>query len=491
MTVSATPEDPDARALLRILCWFSSSPIPTGLVSAAGDQRQSDSLVAAGALVPLPDGGFVLTPHARDLARQEFGQQGRLEAADALARFLGEPQSPGQIGRCLALIPHLTEWVKITASQGDTAGVGRLLNTVTLIALENSTGATAIPLAERLVRSATLHTGPRSANTLSARSNLAAAYAQAGEYSRSVKLLEQVVAHKSEEFGPGDEETWGTLLNLGYSCWKAGDHTRAIEIAEQIIDHRSKTLGPDDSATLMARHNLAVILSDTGQQAKARELWEELERRCAAALPPDDETAVAVRLFQRRSRRGASTSPADETDARHRLAEAEDHLSLLTHGGSPDLTSERASAMVDQATALRDLDRLDEAERTFREVIDGGGRALGTGHPQVVRALIRLGYLHTLRRPPRHEEAMTAMRQALARADASLGRTHKETAIAAVVLLTSLLAQGQDIEHAELLEDRLSDVIQALGFQHPLVRALAAHRARLRMLRPDAGKDEP
>ncbi|GGJ28185.1 tetratricopeptide repeat protein [Streptomyces brasiliensis] len=205
-----------------------------------------------------------------------------------------------------------------------------------------------------------------------------------------------------------------------------------------------------------------------------------------AVLGAGDSDTLAIRAALYQASQSLEeqhiSEEAAQRDRAEDLAEIEQRVAHLS--ADPEQISLPAvAALVERATALRDTGRLDEAEAAFTEAIDKGRRALGDGHPVVVSARYRLIHIHRLR--GHTDVALAAARAALAEADRGLGRTHYETLITAAGVITLLLEAQQVEEHEELLEDRLADIIEGLGFSHPLVRALAAHRASLTLGQPD------
>ncbi|MEN3541135.1 tetratricopeptide repeat protein [Microbispora sp. ZYX-F-249] len=152
------------------------------------------------------------------------------------------------------------------------------------------------------------------------------------------------------------------------------------------------------------------------------------------------------------------------------LAEVEARIALLER--SQD-TQALFAARVEHATMLRDHDRLDEAVAAFTEVMETGAAVLGRGHPIMVSAGYRLAYVH--QKAGRLGLALATARESLAQADRSLGRAHEVTLLTAASLLSLLLADDRLEEHHALLEDRLADIIEGLGFANPLVRELAVN----------------
>ncbi|MFJ4526256.1 tetratricopeptide repeat protein [Streptomyces sp. NPDC088810] len=473
-----------ATVLLTTAAWLGPDPLPPGLPQASADTMEE--LAGQGMLVRHQDGGHSLPEEARRKVRATYGTRGRDEAILALGDFLGQPGSPSETARCLFMLPHLMYWTEQTRPEDDFPAGAMIVNRTVVLLLENDMGAKAVPLAQRFVRTCEAQIGRDAPATLTARSNLAAAHDQAGESLRGARLLEKVVEARIAALGADHPSVWDGYNNLSGSYLRAGEYERAQQIVERLIEHRTETLGPRDRATLMARNNLAVIWERAGRTAEAVALWQEIFPMFEAALGAGDSDTLAIgaALYQARQslQEQHVSKEAAQRDRAEDLAEIEQRVAHLS--ADPEQISLPAvAALVELATALRDTGRLDEAEAAFTEAIDKGRGALGDGHPVVVSARYRLVHIYRLR--GHTDVALAAARAALAEAERSLGRTHYETLITAANVICLVLEGQQMEEHEELLEDRLADIIEGLGFTHPLVRALAAYRASLTLRQPD------
>ncbi|MEV0992199.1 tetratricopeptide repeat protein [Streptomyces sp. NPDC049949] len=469
-----------ACGLLVVASWFDGDPVPLDLLAGpAGppDPAELSSLAAAGLLESRPDGRLTLPEATRREIHTALGGEGRDLALGILRSHLGEPGSPGETARCLHLLPHLTRWTALTRPEDDTPDGATFLGRAVVLLLNNQMGSAALPLAERVARTAEMHMGPASPKTLSVRANLASVYDQAGEHRRGARLLEKVIAARTAQLGPDHPDVWEAWNNLGGIRLTLGEHEEATRIVEGVVAHRTKVLGPAHRLTLMARNNLAVIARRAGRRDEAVALWEAVLPEFEAALGQDDTDAIVVRAALLRARRDH-----DDTDRTADLTEVEERIARFA-ASSHEPTQEAVAAHVERATALRDQGRHDEAVTAFREAIERGRAALGPGHPLMVSAGYRMAY--ALYAGGDADAALVAAEDALAEADRSLGRTHHETLMTAVNVLTLLLQQDRLSDHQALLETRLADIIEGLGFGHPLVRALAAHRASLALNRPD------
>ncbi len=122
--------------------------------------------------------------------------------------------------------------------------------------------AQAIVIGERVVAASERVLGPDHLQTLSSRSNLAAAYQVAGRLDEAIPLNEQVLAARERVLGLDHPETLKSRNNLGSAYRAAGRLDEAISLHEQVLAARERVLGPDHPDTLVSRNNLATAYRD-------------------------------------------------------------------------------------------------------------------------------------------------------------------------------------------------------------------------------------
>ncbi|MFG3202755.1 tetratricopeptide repeat protein [Streptomyces sp. NPDC048192] len=479
-----------ARELLARAAWLAAEPVPRDLAEAlhprAGD-GPVDELARAGLVSPGPDGGFVLPAEAADSARSAFGERGRDESVLALSHYLGDEGSPGEVARCLTLLPHLVRWVGLTRPEDDFAAGAMLMNRVVVLLLHQQMGASALPVAERVVRACEIHVGPDDVRTWRTRSALASVLDQGGHVRRAARQAEKVIAGVSALYGEDQPDVWTTRNNLGAMYMRLGEYDRAARVVRQLVEHHTAVAGPRDRMTLMARHNLAVVLRKAGRLAEALEIWAACVPEFETALGATDPDTVDVR----RSYASALEEQAGPDTSDMSPEEAEHTLERLS--GEPGrLTQRHLAALIHRATQLRNQGRLDEAESDFRRAIDLGSREVGRGHPLVVSAHYRLALLHHLR--GQDDLALEIAERSLLVSERSLGRTHDETLMTVVFVLSMLARQKRLDELQQRIEDWLADIIGGWGFGHPLVRELARNRSGLALYGVEwvgAGRSRP
>ncbi|MFD3679877.1 tetratricopeptide repeat protein [Streptomyces sp. NPDC058613] len=138
--------------------------------------------------------------------------------------------------------------------------------------------------------------GPDHPYTVTARSNLATSYWQAGRTAEAIVLLKQVVADRERLLGPDHPNTVTARANLAASYWQAGRTAEAIGIEGQVVADYERLLGPDHPYTVTARSNLATSYWQAGRTAEAIVLLEQVvadRERLLGSDHPDTVTARA------------------------------------------------------------------------------------------------------------------------------------------------------------------------------------------------------
>lgn len=464
-----------ARELLARAAWLAAEHVPEELAAAllplaAGGAI--DELVHAGVVSRHPDGGFVPDSRTGESARSAFGERGRDAAVLALRRYLDDEGSPGEVARCLSLLPHLTRWVELTCPEDDFVAASMLMNRVVVLLLHQEMGASALPLAERVVRTCEIHIGDEDVRTWRTRSVLASVLDQSGHLRRAARHAEKVIAGVSARYGEDHPEVWTTRQNLGAMYMRLGEFDRAISVVRQLIEHHTVVSGPGDRMTLLARHNLAVVLQRAGRLAEAVETWEACVPELEASLGVADPDTMDVR----QSLAAALEEQTGLDASGMNLEETERTMERLS--SKPGRITQRYLAvLVHRATLLRDQGCLDESESDFSKVIDLGSKEIGSGHPIVVSAHYRLGLVHHLR--GQDDLALAVAERGLRESERSLGRTHDETLTTVIFILGMLAQQKRMAELQQMIEEWLADVIVGWGFAHPVVRELARNRSGL------------
>ena len=155
--------------------------------------------------------------------------------------------------------------------------------------------AEAIPLFEATLKRREAKLGPDHPNTLTSRSDLAAAYVGAGRIAEAIPLLEATLRLREAKLGPDHPDTLKSLNNLALAYWHAGQASEAIALNEVTLRLRKAKLGADHPLTLMSRNNLAIAYAVAGRLPEAIALFEETLRLQEAKLGPDHPDTLKSR----------------------------------------------------------------------------------------------------------------------------------------------------------------------------------------------------
>jgi len=240
----------------------------------------------------------------------------------------------------------------------------------------------AVAIAEPLLADAAAAYGPSHPATLSARTNLGAAYRAAGRVDDAITQYERVLADHERLSGRDHPETLTCRNNLGVAYRQAGRADQAIAMLERTVTERERVLGFDDRLTLQSSNNLA------NAYMSARRYREGL--------------AQHARTLASRDRVFGSDHP-DTLSSRVNLAAAiletgrpDEALPLLEHV-VPDCERKLGDEHPDTLTARGHLanchyaaGRLTESLAHYQKAVTGFERQLGPAHPLTVAARANL-----------------------------------------------------------------------------------------------------
>ncbi|MFE9531211.1 tetratricopeptide repeat protein [Streptomyces sp. NPDC006631] len=129
----------------------------------------------------------------------------------------------------------------------------------------------AIPIKERAVVDLERLLGNDHPNTLIARSNLATSYQEAGRNDEAIPILERVLAEHERLLGNDHPNTLIARSNLATSYQEAGRSNEAIPLLEQVLADLERLMGDNHPRTLIARSNLAHCYQEAGRSNTAIE----------------------------------------------------------------------------------------------------------------------------------------------------------------------------------------------------------------------------
>jgi eukaryotic-like serine/threonine-protein kinase len=199
--------------------------------------------------------------------------------AEAVSTFLVDAfrsPDPRQNGREVKVI-DLLDKARAQLEQGfggSQASKGALLDALgqTYKGLGLYDTAATVHARARAVREAAL--GMDHPDTLTSRSNLAAAYRDAGRVAEAIALDEVTLRLRAAKLGPDHIDTLRSQHNLALKYADVGKLTESIALFEATLKLCDAKLPPDDSLTFMCRHNLANVYKSAGRLAEAIALHE-------------------------------------------------------------------------------------------------------------------------------------------------------------------------------------------------------------------------
>ena len=101
--------------------------------------------------------------------------------------------------------------------------------------------------------------GPDHRDTLTARSNLAAAYQVARRLNEAIPAYERAVTDSERMLGAGDMETITTRCNLATALYEAGRMNDMVRVLRRALADCEQFLGPGHEMTVMVAENLESV----------------------------------------------------------------------------------------------------------------------------------------------------------------------------------------------------------------------------------------
>ena len=275
--------------------------------------------------------------------------------------------------------------------------------------------------------------GPDQPDTLASRSNLAAAYQEAGRPADAIPLFEQTLADKQRVLGLDHPDTLVSWNNLAEAYRRAGRAAEAIPLFEQTLADRERMLGPDHPDALQSRNNLALAYQETGRAAEAIPLHEQTLADKQRVLGPD-------------------------------------HPSTLTSRNN-------------LANIYQDAGRAAEAIPLFEQALADRERVLGPDHPHTLVSRNNLATAYQETGQP--AEAIPLHEQTLADRERVLGSDHPDTLISRSNLAAAYMEAGYVAEAIPLFEQALAALERVFGPDHPYTMR---SRNNLALAYRDAGR---
>jgi serine/threonine-protein kinase len=308
-------------------------------------------------------------------------------------------------------------------------------------------------LRRRLALHRTLEIGTHT-NVPAAENDLAAVLRNLGQLDEAESLHRDALARRRAD-GPRSLPVAESLNNLAGIALDRGRPAEAVELLTESLEIRRAILGPAHALAAQTLSNLAGACYHTGDHAQGRRRFEEAEAELRALGRPGEQDLAYVLS----SLSGIDMAEGDLGSAEARLGEALEIRSARLPAGHPALirSLERRAELLDQ------LERFDESDAAWEDVLCARRETLGPEHPELARTLrkhavflVRVNRLEQAR--DEFAESIAIGRAAGIPNPAELGRA--EVGLGRVLGLLDRRAEGLD--HARVGMELLRGAADAL-----------------------------
>ena len=339
--------DAPARALLRMLCWLASEPVPRALLESETAQQQlrasvatirdtgelanadpdkadmEDSLAALAGLsfIKWESGNDAFRIHrlVQEVARERLPADQRepwLRAALAVVDdYLPGDPPPNDVrswSRWEPMRPHVAALVAAADAAGIYEPTSRLMNELGLLLATQCIWAEAESLYRRALAIDEQSYGPQHPEVATRLNNLAALLQATNRLAEAEPLMRRVLAIDEQSFGPEHPAVAIRLYNLAALLQDTNRLTEAEPLMCRVVDIFEKSLGTGHPKVATALNNLALLLQATNRLAEAEPLMRRVLAIDEQSFGPEHPN-VATEL----------NNLARLLQATHRLAEAE------------------------------------------------------------------------------------------------------------------------------------------------------------------------
>ncbi|MFD8309453.1 tetratricopeptide repeat protein, partial [Streptomyces sp. NPDC059690] len=281
--------DPLAVELLHTAAWLAPDDIPYSLLTSPGTDPD-DVAEAAGTLAAysmVTDTGTTLnvhrlvqtvlrTPQNTDGTQPALHLQGRDRAEQAVLHSL--TPLPGQDAptedQWDTLTPHLVTLAATTPPEQHDTPLANAYESAAQRLHRQGHSTRTVPLYEAILAHRRRTLGGTHPDTLTSRSDLAAALELAGDLGRAIPLHEATLAERERVLGDTHPDTLDSRNNLAIAYLAAGNLERAIPLYEATLTQHEQILGDTHPDTLDSRNNLASAYVTAGNLEQAIPLHE-------------------------------------------------------------------------------------------------------------------------------------------------------------------------------------------------------------------------
>ncbi|MEO3859689.1 FxSxx-COOH system tetratricopeptide repeat protein [Acrocarpospora sp. B8E8] len=495
LTLDQLAATPLAGQVLRVLAWFAPQDIPRAVLNdlaPAPDLQRALGDLAAYNMLTLADAGISVhrlvqavarTPGPADPHRQPADiDAARDQATALLAQALPDDgQDPAGWPQWRGLLDHLTALADHTSPSTDTINSAYLLSALGRFLYAQGSAAAAISHQQRAHMAYHRHLDADHPNTLSSRSNLAAAYRAAGDLGRAIPLFEQTLADCERVLGGDHPDTLASRNNLAGAYESAGDLGRAIPLFEQTLADCERVLDGHHPQTLTSRNNLAGAYESAGDLGRAIPLYEQTLAQRERLLGDDHPDTLTSRNNLAYAYRAAGDLGGAIPLYQQTLAERERVLGA----DHPDTLSSRNNL----ASAYESAGDLGRAIPLYQATLVEQERILGGDHPHTLTSRNNLAAAYESAGDLRR--AIPLYEQTLAQRERLLGEDHPDTLTSRNNLAAAYESAGDLGRATPLFERTLAERERVLGNDHPHTLASRNNLAYAYQAAGDLGRAIP
>jgi tetratricopeptide (TPR) repeat protein len=485
--------DEGARALLRLLCWFSTEPAPRGLFRTTEAAEIVRARLGATRIRLLPAlkelADYTLVRYSGDdavaihrlvqevtRARLPEPEQRREWLADSLyvvnAFATGNPHEPRTWKVWEPLRPHIlaiSDWAEKSQIAEPT---GRLLNQLGILFLRKAALSEAERCMSRALRLRASFYGPGSVEAAVVEGNLGTVCERLDQFAAAEEHYKRALTIFRKHGRSDSDEAANVLNNLAALYVDMNRFDEAATTIKEAMEAERKALPPDSPLRAPGLSNHGVLLWRIGRYAEAEAAYRE-------AL------AIAERHHEEQDPE-VSTMRSDLGLLLHdmgRFSEAEEcfrralAVDTAIYGPKHPAVGRDSNNL---ALLLRAKGQWGEAEKLLRETLINDHSVFGDKHSEVADSYSNLGLV--LMDLGRDAEAAEAFRQALAIDESLHGSSHLRVATDCLNLGSALKNRGQLGEAFRLSQRALDIQTEKLGPDHPDLALTWNNLAQLQQL---------
>jgi len=272
-----------------------------------------------------------------------------------------------------------------------------------------------------------------------------------GKNTEQIEVLEQSLAFARAELHPGHPSIGHHLNSLASALSHRGSIDLALATQQETLEIFEGAFGPDHANTIAARTTMAAILDEAGREKEAEEVYALALEAAERTFSDDDPRYVTVLgnigMFH--------ALQGEYVEAAALLAQAATRNEAI-HGPDHEHT---LGYLNNLAATYLFSDNLEDARRSYEEIVVRTERSLGAEHPQVVPALLGLARVQHLQGEP--GSAVPRLERALELSIASDVRAERVGTVR-FSLARALWDEGRDRERATAVGgEALQDYVTA------------------------------